>query len=64
VLNAPRTLMLFKTEKGLSAEEIDRFVVSGVEVFLSHYGSRDKNADESPTRSPGAGRRSVQRSGS
>lgn len=60
VLSAPRTLMLFKTENGPSAAEIDRFVVSGVDVFLSHYRSRD----ESPLspRSRRVGRRSAQRS--
>jgi AcrR family transcriptional regulator len=61
VLSAPRTLLLFKTEKAVSAAEIDRFVVSGVDVFLSHYGRRDENPRRSPARSA-VGRKSVRRS--
>ncbi len=62
VLSAPRTLMLFKTEKGPSPEEIDRFVVSGVDVFLSHYRARNENGSESLPRPRSLGRRSVRRS--
>jgi TetR/AcrR family transcriptional regulator, mexJK operon transcriptional repressor len=62
VLSAPRTLMLFKTDKGPSAKEIDRFVVSGVDVFLGHYGSRNGNRRRSLPRPRRVDRRSAERS--